>query len=78
MTTEQIKHLKKFNKGFKRRVLVFDNNLDFIVDGNNYILKSSKIIPFEYRTLSTRYLESIQVYENLFEIVDRPEYFIYA
>lgn len=78
MTIEQINDLYKFKLESNKKVLVFDNKLDFIFDHRNYILKPSKIIDFEYMCLDRNWISIKSVYENLFEIIDCPEYFIYA
>lgn len=78
MTIEQINDLKRFKVASVKKVLVFDNRLDFIFDRRNYILKPSKIIDFDHILLDRRYICTKKEYENVFEIIDYPEYFIYA
>ena len=78
MTIEQINDLKRFKVPSVKKVLVFNDKLDFIFDHRNYILKPSNIIVFEYKFLGRNYYFTKNVYENIFEIIDYPEYFIYA
>jgi len=78
MTNDQINDLKRFKVGSFIKLLVFDNKLDFIFDHRNYILKPSKIIDFDSMLLDRNWIYAKKEYENIFEIIDYPKYFIYA
>lgn len=78
MTIEQIHDLYKFNKNPFKVPFIFDTKLDFIFDCRNYILTPSKTTDVNTKIINRNYFIGKIFYENLFEIIDRPEYFIYA